>query len=217
MRYAPTDKYTIAWFKLAECVARGEKEKAYGVYRLLAHSLSDKAYAYQLEGDLLRSFEDARSFEKYNHAAHLYYQDQRWLEVAGLCEHLKLLGALTQPQRTMMIEAHRKLGNVEYVAALLFDLAHEHLKLAQYELIQPLLEQAHVLVPASLFCTQAKHIIFTAIAANASPEPIKTWMRFLIDSLMREHTSELTLFMSEISALSQSYHRMAQAMMQSVS
>ena len=52
----PSDKYTIAWFKLAECVAKGEKEKAFGVYRLLMHSLEDQAYAYQLEGDLLDAF-----------------------------------------------------------------------------------------------------------------------------------------------------------------
>ena len=30
MRYIPNDKYTIAWFKLAECVTKGEKEKAFG-------------------------------------------------------------------------------------------------------------------------------------------------------------------------------------------
>ncbi len=84
MRYVPNDKYTIAWFKLAECVAKGEKEKAFGVYRLLMHSLEDQAYAYQLEGDLLHAFEDERAVEKYAHAAHLYTVTQRYKDAAQL-------------------------------------------------------------------------------------------------------------------------------------
>ncbi len=88
MRYIPTDKYTVAWFKLAECVAKGEKEKAFGVYRLLMHSLEDKAYAHQLEGDLLGAFHDERALEKYEHAAQLYVTDQRWKEAIALYEEL---------------------------------------------------------------------------------------------------------------------------------
>lgn len=88
MRYIPTDKYTVAWFKLAECVAKGEKEKAFGVYRLLMHSLEDKAYAYQLEGDLLGAFQDERALEKYEHAAQLYVSNHRWKEAASIYQEL---------------------------------------------------------------------------------------------------------------------------------
>ena len=58
MKHLPSDKYNVAWFKLAECVARGEKEKALGVYRLLVHSLDEPAFIRQLEGDLLLAFKD---------------------------------------------------------------------------------------------------------------------------------------------------------------
>ena len=61
MRHVPSDKYNIAWFRLAECVSRGEKERALGVYRLLAHSFGDEAFAHQLMGDLLLSFDDAQA------------------------------------------------------------------------------------------------------------------------------------------------------------
>lgn len=88
MRYVENDKYTIAWFKLAECVAKGEKEKAFGVYRLLMHSLEDQAYAYQLEGDLLEAFQDERSIEKYSYAAQLYHKENRYKEAAALYEEL---------------------------------------------------------------------------------------------------------------------------------
>jgi hypothetical protein len=88
MRYTPNDKYTIAWFKLAECVSKGEKEKAFGVYRLLMHSIEDQAYAYQLEGDLLSAFDDDRASEKYAHAAHLYHHNKRYKEAATLYKSL---------------------------------------------------------------------------------------------------------------------------------
>lgn len=84
MRYIPNDKYTIAWFKLADCVAKGEKEKAFGVYRLLMHSLEDQAYAHQLEGDLLDAFQDERAVEKYAYAAQLYSKNNRYKEAAAL-------------------------------------------------------------------------------------------------------------------------------------
>ncbi len=91
MRHIPNDKYTIAWFKLAECVAKGEKEKAFGVYRLLMHSLEDQAYAHQLEGDLLGAFSDERAPEKYAIAAQLYQNNSRYKEAAALYEDLILL------------------------------------------------------------------------------------------------------------------------------
>src|SRR5437899_218534 len=89
MRYFPSDKYNVAWFKLAECVSRGEKERALGVYRLLAHSLNDSAFARQLQGDILLSFNDvAGAVEHYRTAATLYQQDERLLEAAAVYEHI---------------------------------------------------------------------------------------------------------------------------------
>lgn len=89
MRNVPPDKYNVAWFKLAECVSRGEKERALGVYRLLAHSLNDAAFARQLQGDILLSFQDqAGALEHYRTAARLYQEDGRLLEAAAIHEHL---------------------------------------------------------------------------------------------------------------------------------
>ena len=59
MKQAQFDKHTIAWFKIAECVSRGEKERALGVYRLLSHSFNDDAIARQLEADIYCSFGEA--------------------------------------------------------------------------------------------------------------------------------------------------------------
>ena len=77
MKQFSGDKYNVAWFKLAEFVARGEKERAMGLYRLLVHSFDDSAFAHQLEGDLLLSFDDTQAVEKYLEAAYLYETQDR--------------------------------------------------------------------------------------------------------------------------------------------
>ena len=89
MRHLPANKYNIAWFKLAECVSRGEKERALGVYRLLSHSLEDEAFVYQLEGDILLAFGDTLgSIQRYMHALQAYKRDERYVEAAAIAEHI---------------------------------------------------------------------------------------------------------------------------------
>ena len=79
---------SLAWFKLADLIARGEREKALSVFRLLAHSLPDRAYALQLEGDILWYLDDTNATEKYKQAAFLYQQEKRWIEAIAVYEHL---------------------------------------------------------------------------------------------------------------------------------
>jgi len=79
---------SVAWFKLADLIARGEREKALNVFRLLAHSLSDRAYALQLEGDILWHLEDGNAGEKYKQAAFLYQKEKRWVDAIAIYEHL---------------------------------------------------------------------------------------------------------------------------------
>jgi tetratricopeptide (TPR) repeat protein len=89
MRHLPADKYNIAWFKLAECVSRGEKERALGVYRLLSHSLEDEAFVYQLEGDILLAFGDSLgAIQRYKHTLQVYKRDERFVEAAAIAEHI---------------------------------------------------------------------------------------------------------------------------------
>jgi hypothetical protein len=79
---------SVAWYKLADLITRGEREKVLSVYRLLAHSLEDRAYALQLEGDILLALDDPRSKDKYFQAATLYKNDKRWVDAVALSEHL---------------------------------------------------------------------------------------------------------------------------------
>jgi tetratricopeptide (TPR) repeat protein len=124
MRYIPTDKYTVAWFKLAECVAKGEKEKAFGVYRLLMHSLEDKAYAHQLEGDLLGAFQDDRALEKYEHAAQMYTSNNRWKEAIALYEELVIMCPENARAMQCLLELYTKYKKPEQYASKIIKLAY---------------------------------------------------------------------------------------------
>lgn len=124
MRYIPTDKYTVAWFKLAECVAKGEKEKAFGVYRLLMHSLEDKAYAQQLEGDLLGAFQDERALEKYEHAAQLYMANNRWKEAIALYEELAIMNFDNLRAVNSLLQLYITYKKPEQYMSRLIHLAH---------------------------------------------------------------------------------------------
>lgn len=92
MKQMQSDKHTIAWFKIAECVSRGEKERALGVYRLLSHSFNDNAVARQLEADIHLCFgEQEIAIALYRHAIELYQKSDRFLEAVAICEHLLVM------------------------------------------------------------------------------------------------------------------------------
>ena len=82
---------SVAWYKLATLIARREREKALSVYRLLSHSFQDKAYALQLEGDILNSLDDQGAHDKYKQAAFLYKKEKRWIDAVAVCNHLLTL------------------------------------------------------------------------------------------------------------------------------
>ena len=63
----------LAWFKLSEFISRGEKERAFGAYKVLVLSFDNKAFCLLIEGDLLSIFgEAALANEKYLEAAKIY-------------------------------------------------------------------------------------------------------------------------------------------------
>ncbi len=63
-----------AWLTLVQLIKRGDKPAAVQLCRLLAATFDDRAYALQLEGDVLLAFRDTHAFARYRHAAQLYMQ-----------------------------------------------------------------------------------------------------------------------------------------------
>lgn len=118
MKQSSNEKCTIAWFKLAEFVSRGEKERALALYRLLAHSFADKALVVQLEGDLCASFKDTSAQEKYSQAAQLYVLDGRWWQAAALYEQLHMLDQTNIDYLNGLLVVYKQLNLPEqYVSA----------------------------------------------------------------------------------------------------
>jgi hypothetical protein len=111
MPHKVTEKYNIAWFKLAECVSRGDKERALGVYRLLSHSLHNEAFRAQLEGDIWLSFGELdNAIMQYREAAHKYRLNKQLLEAASVFEHLQLLDPSSEFYKTAAEELYNDLG-----------------------------------------------------------------------------------------------------------
>ncbi|MBY0353386.1 hypothetical protein K2W90_03415 [Candidatus Babeliales bacterium] len=97
---------SVAWFKLAYLITRKEREKALSVYRLLSHSFEDRAYALQLEGDILWALDDQLASEKYKQAAFLYRKEKRWVNAIAVCEHMLALDQANQDLRGIVLDLY---------------------------------------------------------------------------------------------------------------
>lgn len=113
----PNEMYTVAWFKLADFVTRGEKERALGVHRLLMHSVTDKALSFQLEADILLAFDDFDAIDKYHIAANLYKKSGRYKQAIAVYEHVVTF----KPEPTI-IEALLDVYLIEHKFSLLLDM-----------------------------------------------------------------------------------------------
>ena len=90
MKTLASKSYTIAWFKIADFISRGEKERALHMYPLLMHSISEEAIAYQLEGDILLSFDDWQALKKYQQAVICYKKSGKIKQAIGIYDHAKI-------------------------------------------------------------------------------------------------------------------------------
>ncbi len=99
---------SISWFKLAEFVERGEKERALGIYKLLALSINDLAFTYQLEGDILLAFDDQQATAKYLQAAEHYIKQNNFNAAIGTLNHLAILNPTNQMAWNMLSDLYLK-------------------------------------------------------------------------------------------------------------
>lgn len=121
MKQTQSDKHSIAWFKIAEYVSRGEKERALGVYRLLSHSFNDDAVARQLEGDIHFACDELGfAIPLYIQSMHSYQKSQRFLEAVAVCEHLIMM-------QQNDVSFHREAIKLYYVLSNMAKV-HEHIE-----------------------------------------------------------------------------------------
>jgi len=220
MRQVASDKYTIAWFKLAECIARGEREKALGVYRLLSHSLEDPAFALQLEGDILWAFNDSSgAIARYRDAAQLYHKSSNYRHAAGLYEQLALLVPHNIQILTALVTIYKSLALIP--SMMHHGLALSTLFIAQKrydDLLNLLISLEEIVGLSALSAEYTKGCINIIEYAPELVDHGSHFLRKAIQSLLQANNyDQLTLLVSTVHALHSSYHQDALSYIQELS
>lgn len=218
MKHLSQDKYTIAWFKLAECVSRGEKERAFGVYRLLSHSIENHAFACQLQGDLYFSFDDIEAaIAKYFDAAHLYEAEERYLEAAAVYENLLSLQPTIERYRERIISLYQRLhipSKVLHHRILLIEQCMQDHKLKE--------AQAHLAAlddnvsPELVAGIYEKFIVAAIESGDLNTDHIEKNLKALIDIYLTHELNKLMRqFVSKLQAIDMQWHDKAAKLLKS--
>ncbi len=195
MKQPFSDKHTIAWFKIAEYISRGEKERALGVYRLLSHSLDDAAYAKQLEGDILLSCNDqSAAITRYKDAALLYQKNNRLLQAAAIYEHLLLLFEEDQLQlaRLQLIDFYAILINYPKLIFHAIRVAESAAKNQDWNNMDAWLSKVNQSIFGEANSFFYKEIVIMLVSTKSPSELIKKYLKELV-TICKHHQDLATL------------------------
>jgi hypothetical protein len=180
----------VAWFKLSELITRKEKEKALSLYRLLSHSFDDKAYALQLEGDILWSLEDKQALEKYDQAAFLYKKEQNLTSSVAVYQHLLTLDSHNFDFISKIITL--------YVLLCWKDKFEEHYNTLLDYLDQGIISQDKVFdLSAKLIDMVFGHNIKDAQMQAMTKDTKKTWVLKSLSSILKHKNKTLYKLIKE--------------------
>jgi|GEM_PF-2631593 len=215
MKSVFTEKKNVAWFTLAECVARGERERAFGVYRLLSHSLDDRALAAQLEGDLLCAFNmPDEALERYDRAMRVYKQNGKLLEAAAVCEHMRFIAPdnLNYTQEALVFYSIAQ--SVERVAELLCEYVAQALQQGGHEnshgaacTIAQVIENLHGYARQGFCHEQVMNMLAAMVDA---PAHVRTFYAQKTANAYVQHGSgeELKKFLSRLQTFDEEFYRL---------
>lgn len=205
MRQMPADKYNIAWFKLAEFVSRGEKERALGLYRLLVHSFEDKIFALQLEGDILMAFNDETAIAKYESAAHHYVKHKRYPEALAVFEHLVYLKPEDQIYLKKLIDMYLDMHNTDKALHHLYCLC-TLLIIDSAALLETLKDYQKKLIESSKVLLYKKII---SLLVNSAFKVESNLLEFMVQDLIKYDNREVEQeFLKHIQKMDETlYHR----------
>lgn len=203
----------VAWFKLAEFIRRGEKERAFALYRLLTHSLSDQPFLKKLEADIWLAFDEQEGQERYNNAAHCYLQEGRHNEALMIFEYLANRYSKNKTYLEKVIQGCEQLG-WHYKRTIfekkLFEILLEKGAIGKaYELFQTLQSS---LKDAELFSFH--RIFFVAALKNhhAEQEHMKVSLHKALEGLLRTGAQqEMQQFLATLESLNSVWHKDAVA------
>lgn len=210
MKLLSSGSHNIAWFKLAEYVTRGEKERALSVYKLLMHSVADQAFAHQLEGDILLAFDDAAAIERYHHAAHLYKKQKSYQKAIAVYEHI---ASTKQDLDNLqaLIDVYEHLQDFANMINSFARFAHVCVQTGNVAL---LMNRLHAYAAASSIDVQAElyaYSCFALIAHDRSNFSIKIYLEQTIELYLRvENAHSLDKFMAKLKVLDEQLYKIAQ-------
>lgn len=214
MKQVSSDKYNLAWFKLAECVARGEKERALGVYRLLSHSFDDHAFARQLEGDILLLFDEIDDAnKKYRQAATLYKKDNRHVQAAAVYEHLLTLNPNSLEYRQDLFSLYKQLqiwSKVKKQLSFLFDQA---IKAKEFDSAAALADEWSTIGTTDQIAQAYETLILAILETHQiPPENIYAHIEKAVDHFLDcDEDAVLQQFLSKLQVINQGCHKHAMA------
>jgi len=215
MKHIPQDKYNVAWFTLAECIARKEKVRALGVYRLLAHSIDDVAFRRQLEADILLAFQDDVAITKYKEAAQVYRQEGRLLEAIAVYEHLHSLEpeAIDHVESLIQLYELAKISNKIIIHVReLFQMMMQNQKLDPAADTLKLLDS---LVSPDQSAQEHQQLVFALIRDERPKYKVLEHLRAAVHGLMiSEDSKALQKFLATLEALDSTYRTEANILLQ---
>ena len=148
MKQVEAEKYNIAWFKLAECIARREKERALGVYRLLSHSFDNTALVHQLQGDILLAFgEVAPAIEQYAKAGELYEEQEQIMQAATVYDQIVALDPEHEQILNKLVDLYLKVQHHERMVHCIDLLCQRLLKKQMYFQLFAYIKQIQLSMP----------------------------------------------------------------------
>lgn len=203
-----SNKYSVGWYKLAEFVVKKEKEKALGILRLLVHSLNDSAFASQLEGDLLFSFQDSKAIDCYVKAAQLFEKSSKTIEAVSVYEHLLTISPETIEYLQKLLMLYQVLGNENKILASWGTLLDILVKKNMLKEVDELCAQSNLIFVNSLIIHQ--YVVFSFLRygefdRNTLNYHIKRAIEYSFS--LQDHS--LNQFIARLAALDQESHNFA--------
>jgi hypothetical protein len=196
----------VAWFKLAEFVSRGEKERTLSMYRLLAHSFDDPALIKQLEGDLLLTFKDEAGYTSYEEAARLYLANNKTLQAIALYEYLMAAFPAHELYRERLLDLYRVVDDYDRIVMLSCRYVLELDQHTQKERICRCLESLHQeIVNKKLSAHILQELSLTLLKTNLVDKEITLAWSLKAANALTE-TGQLSGFLEMVKVLNESLY-----------
>jgi hypothetical protein len=199
-------KYTVAWFKLADFISRKEKERALGLYRLLMHSISDKALALQLKGDILYALADTSYVQAYQQAATHYERDNKLFYAATLYDHIKSYDISDYTYAYKSFNAYKSLflkdrmvSSAQYIIYICLQL-HNDTKL--YSFLRDILSLYNTMIMHSDICSLYEYMYTCCDHSDQRHKKmLRESARICVEHYMYSDSSDIDTFLSFVKDL----------------